>query len=99
MVVSCVFCSEIWRKIFLAFASGKLISQVKQCKSSAFLTSSGKYGDFCCSTPFLTIRHGPKAVVAVVFGTGISARDLSVSRESSVLEAKCPGPALPSLCL
>lgn len=70
MVVSCVFYSEIWRKIFLAFASGMLISQVKRFKSSVFPISSGKYGDFCCSRSFLTKRHGPKAVVAVVFGTG-----------------------------
>lgn len=63
MVVSCVFCPEIWRKIFLAFASGMLISQVKRCKSSAFPTSSGKYGDFCCSRSFLTTRHGCSSCV------------------------------------
>lgn len=83
MIVSCVFCSEIWTKIFVAFASGVLITQVKQCKSFAFPTSSGKAGDFCCSRLFLTIRHGPKAVGAVVFGTG-SARDLFAGRALSL---------------
>lgn len=103
MVVSCVFCSETWRKIFLALASGMLNSQVKPRKSSAFPTSSGKSGDSCCSRMFLTIRHGLRAVVAVVFGTG-SARDLSAGRALSLRPCTQGSqwvqlPALPSLCL